>query len=536
MAPLDKLNFDLAYKRVRDELKDQRTTGRAFIANPFEQELVELDLEGWLKGLKESVIDLSYVPGDLDLCGAPKGKELIRPGARMSLADRVVYTAAVGACVRQMVTATKWSQRRIDFAPLFHATKFGQRQWLLKPFVGWDGWNTQSLKKLSIARTRFVVTADIAGYFENISIARLQSELTRIGAPADVTELIGRCLLRWALVRDRGLPQGVLASDVLSKLYLESVDKRLKDAGFIHVRYSDDIRVFCRSRPEARRALVLVTELLRERGLTVQSAKTKIRAADDALAKEFAGAVPAIKALNQEYVEEALDSGVLPEAEASVPASVIDDLMNAEPDAMDPEVFWRAFKQFVRDAEEPNGTMLRYLLRRFAGSGDHHAVAYCAGRLTEAPDLTSAILRYFEDLEDAKKLEIPLRKALSSNQLAMYPFSRFLILCWMADHGSSRSPNLAVVRKQAFGAEHPDYVQAAARRALARIGDDSDLDRMAVLLVSSGDPLQRAQLLCCLGRLEKARRNDLAGRLKKEKPWGSLAAKYVKETVPATGS
>lgn len=527
-TPLEKLNFELAYKRARDELVDQRRSGRAFVAAPFEQELVEHDLESWLEELRTSVLERSFTSHDVEVCGSPKGADLVRPGIRMSLADRVVYTAAVGGCVRHIIAATRWSQRRVDFMPLFHATKSHTRHWLLKPYVGWSGWTEESLAKLGRARTKYVVTADIAGYFENISISRLLSELARVGCPTDTVELIGRCLLRWTLVRDRGLPQGVLASDVLAKLYLESFDKRLKDDGYTHVRYADDIRVFCRSLPESRRALVLLTELLRERGLTVQSAKTRIRVANDDLAREFEGAVPLIKALHRQYIDEALAAGVLTADEASVPASVIDDLVNAEPDSMNPEVFHRAFERFVIERPAPNPTMFRYLLRRFAGSLDHYAVEYCSEHLSRRPEIAPEVLRYFEDLDAPGALEVPLRKALSHRELAMYPFSRFLILSWLHRHGSSRARTLKAVRGQAFGFESPDYVRAAARRVLGRLGDDSDLDKMAVLLASSREPLERAQLLCCLYRLEKGRRNALAGRLRTERPWGARAAAYVK--------
>ena len=523
------LNFDLAYKRVQDELVDQPRSGRAFVANPFERELAELDLESWLAALKSDVIAGHYSPGEIELCGAPKGGDLVRPAARMSLADRVVYTAAVGSCVKYIVAATRWSQRTLDFAPLFHATHSHQRQWLLKPFLGWERWNERSLSRLALARTKFVVTADIAGFFENVSISRLRTDLIRIGSPAEVVDLLSACLTHWALVRDRGLPQGVLASDVLAKLYLESFDKRVKDDGHIHVRYVDDVRVFCTSRAEARRSLVLVTELLRERGLTVQSAKTRIRLADAQLKAELEGAVPAIKALHREYIDEALDAGVLPENEESVPASVIDDLVNAEPDAMDPEVFRRAFTKYVVDVERPNQSMFRYLLRRFAAGKDPFAVDYCSGRLRSGPEATPEILRYFADLNDPYRLQVPVADALASRDLEMYPFPRFLILSWIRSYCPKlRRPTTAAVRKQAFRPEHPSYVQAAARAVLGRLGDHSDIEQIAGLLAGSRDGLQRAQLLCCLGRLEKAPRNALGGRLRTEQPWGALAASYVK--------
>lgn len=175
----------------------------------------------------------------------------------------------------------------------------------------------------------------------------------------------------------------------------------------------DDVRVFCCSEIEARRALALVTELLRERGLVVQSAKTRIRTADSELEKEFAGAIPTIKKLHREYIEEALEAGVISEDEVSVPASVIDDLADLEPDAMNPEVFHRAFDRFVLEVESPNGTMFRYLLRRFAKRRDGYAVSYCSDRPLVALNEIPENLRYFEDLNDPKRLEVPIRKMLN---------------------------------------------------------------------------------------------------------------------------
>jgi hypothetical protein len=524
------MNFDLAYRRVRDELVEQPKSGRAFVEDPFERELAETDLEGWLADLKKAVIEGSYAPGAVDLCGAPKGGDLIRPAARMALADRVVYTAAVGSCVKPIVRAIRWSQRKVDFAPLFHRTHSHQRQWLLKPFLGWEQWTERSLHLLDLANTEYVVTADIAGFFENISLRRLRSELVRIESPEAVVDLLSRCLNKWAVVDDRGLPQGVLASDILAKLYLESFDKRLQDTGHKHVRYADDIRVFCRSHREGRRALVLVTETLRERGLTVQSAKTKIRRADEELRREIEGAIPAIRELNRDFIGEAIEAGILPVDEESVPVSVIDDLINADPQRMDPAVIRRAWQIFVVDADVPNRSMFRYLLRRFAASGDHIAVDYCSPRLRSHPEATTEILRYFEDLADPK-LEVPVARALASGDLDPYPFSRYLLLDWLRRNASAlRVPTLRAVRDQAFGEGQPDYIHAAARAVLGWLGDHSDLDRLAGLLSGTPQPFERAQVLCTLTRLEKARRNALAGRLKNEEPWGRRAWAYIRST------
>jgi hypothetical protein len=514
-------NFDLAFARVRDELVDQPKSGRTFVADTFEMDLAAVDLESWLEALESDVTTGKYTPGAMELCGAPKGGDLIRPGAHVALSDRVVYTAAVGACLKHIVRQTKWSQRKIDCSPLFPLRNWHQRRWLLKPFLGWERWMDRSLELLDRRTTKFVVTVDIAGFFENISIGRLRSDLNRIDSPPEAVDLITLCLNKWALVPDRSLPQGVLASDILAKLYLESLDKRLKDAGHTHLRYADDIRVFCRSRAEARRALVLVTELLRERALTLQSAKSAIRDADGALRQEFEGAVPLIKALNRDFIDEAIDAGILPVDEASVPVSVIDDLINAEPQAMDPEVIRRAFKQYVLDARSPNQSMLRYLLRRFAAIESDHAVDYASSRIRSNPESAPEILRYFADLEDPRSLEVPVAAALSSSELEPYPYSRFLLLGWLRRNSRTlRKPTLRAVRKQAFQPEHPDYVRTAAFAVLGHAGEHSDLDQIAALLASTQNPLHRAQLMLCLRTLERSRRNALLGRVGRELPWG----------------
>ena len=80
----------------------------------------------------------------------------------------------------------------------------------------------------------------------------------------------------------RGLPQGYSASDVLAKAYLHPVDQSLAGRGYTHVRWVDDFRIFVRNKEEGRLVLLLLAEQLGRRGLVLQSAKTKIVAAQDA--------------------------------------------------------------------------------------------------------------------------------------------------------------------------------------------------------------------------------------------------------------
>jgi hypothetical protein len=522
------LRLKLAFRRVQDEITNQPASGRALVPNLFELELVLTDYEAWIDDLSAAISGAGWAPGPIEICPAPKTGGLVRPGTRLGVADRVVYTAAVGACLKRIENVTRWSQKTVDFGTWLKPQNLNRREWLASPFAGWNAWRERSLTLLAQKQTEWVVVADVAGFFENVSIQRLISELQRLGCPKDVVQLLSLCLNHWAQADGRGLPQGVLASDVLAKLYLEGFDRALKSDGYRHVRYTDDIRIFCRSEREAKRALIRMTELLRERGLTVQSAKTRIRRSDG-LEAEFDGAFPVIRDLNRAYIER-LRVGGLMAADPSLPISVIDDFIRKNPSKVDPKVIRQAFEQHIAGNSSPNRSVLHYVLRRMATNGDTTAVDCCAEMLFRAPEESGEVLRYFSGLGAGPALQKHAVKALASNDLDMYAYQRHQILAWFwRDTTRIQKPTLRAVRKLAFDAEAPGYVRAVARALLGRFGDHADLDNLAAHFKKASDPLERAQLLCCLERLELSRRNSLLQRVRSEQPWVNRAAELVKQ-------
>jgi hypothetical protein len=96
--------------------------------------------------------------------------------------------------------------------------------------------------------------ADISSFYENIDISLLVSDLRDTGAPPAAIDQLSVCLNRWSQVPGRGIPQGQSSSDILGKLYLNNIDQVLKSMGYSHLRYVDDIRVFCGSEVEAKKS------------------------------------------------------------------------------------------------------------------------------------------------------------------------------------------------------------------------------------------------------------------------------------------
>ena len=143
------------------------------------------------------------------------------------------------------------------------------------PRGSWEAFRRKSLSLVDEGYSHVVLT-DISAFYEHIDIDTLISDLGTLDCPKDAVTQLRVLLEKRAQIDARGIPQGYSASDVLSKVYLHVVDVRLRQDGYVHCRYSDDIRVFCRSRAQARRSLLELGRILRRRGLSLQSAKTDI--------------------------------------------------------------------------------------------------------------------------------------------------------------------------------------------------------------------------------------------------------------------
>jgi retron-type reverse transcriptase len=258
----------LAWERYKRDLKD-----RSFVDHRVLETLIEQDLSSWLQDIQRKLED-GYNPQPSRSCSVPKPGFMIRPGMTLEPADAVVYTFLVGQIFPLLQTECRGTDGKIDIAYRL-SSKSNSKEWTSHDFKIWRQWREKSLRSLK-RNVEYVVTTDITGYYDNIPIDKLASELRRIGAPGEVVSLLQRCLQRWSHPRNEGIPQGYTTSDLLAKLYLTPVDKHLQRDGFSHLRYVDDIRIFCSTKLQAKHAIRQLSVLMYFRGLTLQSAKTDI--------------------------------------------------------------------------------------------------------------------------------------------------------------------------------------------------------------------------------------------------------------------
>ena len=496
------LDLALALRRIEADYQH----GRAFVRRPYELKLIASVRQEWLAGLAARLVAGTFAPTAAPLTNVPKGAGGVRPAALLSLEDQVVYTALLGAALPQMLPTLQWIAPAKDYA--YQLRKPATTEWVSAPFWCWEKFRERSVALVD-AGAAMVVSTDITGCYEHIDHATLISDLRACGVTLDVLTLLSTCLGRWCCLGGRGLPQNMTASHLLAKLYLGRVDRALADAGFKHVRYVDDFRIFCGSKAEAKRALLTLAVVLRDRGLTLQTAKTKMLPPAEARA-EFEGIAPVLKPMVAQFIKDiAAQAGVdaaymtVTEAEALV----------AQGSAEIPTQMLRAaYDVHFMDGAEFDRTMFHYLIARLGKATDPFALDHALSLLESHPEETEYILRYAAQVGAVATADDKLVQYLRS-EAAVYDYQTYQFLQWRTAQPEVASEAVVGFARTIAAADNTaSHVRAVARGLLGRFGTDADLDDLIRRYGTAGSELERAEIVCALSRVERGRRNAFLGR------------------------
>jgi hypothetical protein len=474
--------------------------GRCFVNHPYLFSWIETDLSSWLSSIA-SKLPASYTPHDPITCYSPKPGWMVRPGAVLDLADELVFNAVLGNIYSDLLKSLQWAQGDPDIAYQL-VTRSSTPAWVKSGFFIWTEWRKKSLDHLT-KHTRYVVFADIAGFYPNIELSILYSDLNSLGIDQQVLDLLRKCLDRWSKPRGRGVPQGYTASDLLAKLYMNPIDLALRNSGFDHLRYVDDIRIFCRSSLEAKQALLKLTDVLRNRGLNLQTSKTEILPVENARGK-IDGVKPFIDSIQEELKEELRDSY------GGTYATVEDmqRVFNARPGSPPPEVLERAFAErfSLTSDTDFDATLFHYLLTRLGKTKSRIASEYCISIIRERPEETEYALRYLTDIDPKDEEQQAILKYARSSA-AIYDYQLYQILRWFFDRGNFAFGLLAQCRSLAFDRNRSPWIRSYAIAILGKAGDPSDIENIEASYASAVSEVERAEIVRALAKMEVGRRN-----------------------------
>ncbi len=169
-AMLNTSDVDLAWRRAKYDARE-----RGFVTHPFLIDLIEVDRPAWLRNL-EAGLKRAIRPGAALPCFVPKPNFMLRPRCVLAKQDEVIYNALVGACMPEIWKGLRPSQGDPDVAYQLLPPEKRSKQWVLRGTAVWRQFREKSIALLTPS-VSCVVTTDITGFYENIDIQRLLSDI-----------------------------------------------------------------------------------------------------------------------------------------------------------------------------------------------------------------------------------------------------------------------------------------------------------------------------------------------------------------------
>ena len=249
---------------MRDSFKAIKRNRGAAVIDKVSIQMFEANLADNLRALMEDLKTGSFEPCPLRRVFIPKNETEFRPLGIPAVRDRVAQEV-----VRRLLNPI--------FEPLFHPASFGFRQKRNCHMA------LEAVLELHDAGYRFVLDADIKGFFDNLSHQIIMQKVAERVADGNILRLVEKFLTSG--VMDNGIfkpttigtPQGGVVSPLLANIVLNHLDWQLDRAALRFVRYADDFVVLCQSLDQAQEALTLVERVLDDGlGLQLSREKTKV--------------------------------------------------------------------------------------------------------------------------------------------------------------------------------------------------------------------------------------------------------------------
>jgi len=405
MGSQDNLDLSKAFKRVDSDRRDDAFPDIVGYRD------YKKELEGNLKALQERIKDSMKYKADLPLSiDLPKRGYTLRPGLVPLIDDRIAYQAIADLL-----------SKHFKPEPSVYSNKLAGENSSQMFIQGVELWiEFQNKVEEYCHEYPFVVETDVTAYFDHINhdlmLSRVSDLFSKVLGEDElkaVKELLRRMLGRWNVgyIKNFGIPQINDASSFMANLYMDELDKWLLSHKFVYLRYVDDIRIFAKNEPEARKSLAELIVKMREMGLYIASGKTKIKKSADVLS-ELA------KGRNQ-----------IKEIEAEI------DSRNVERMNIAAEKLKSFFVQLVSEPQDFNDRLFRFCVNRFKRlqvtglGGETHdiVISEVLSRLSIMPESTDIFVDYLSLFTDNEAIQITVLNFLESPH-NIYPWQEMLLL------------------------------------------------------------------------------------------------------------
>jgi hypothetical protein len=179
----------------------------------------------------------------------------------MTVEEQILYRCLTEIVLQDLEPPDRSPQAYADFvqAPIYYASSRAGGQGPFRMIFGSD--------------ITHVLKSDITAFYQYVDHAVLRNELLTLSADFDAVDAL-LMLLREVQGRDFGLPQLYYASDWLSEIYIDVLERVLLRRGLAVWRFNDDFRVACVGYEKVLSSIEQLDAAARDLGLVVNEFKT----------------------------------------------------------------------------------------------------------------------------------------------------------------------------------------------------------------------------------------------------------------------
>jgi hypothetical protein len=403
-------------------------------------------------------------------CLVPKHRFGFRISTQLDPLDFLVFTALVHATGKKLEACRIPTSEGIVHSYRFKPDATGR---MFSDRFTYRSFQKASHDALDVKGTSHVLIADIADFFPRLYTHRIDNALEGVLGVGHMHAIaIKQLIAHWAGTYSYGIPVGSAASRLIAEVAISDIDQLLLSEGARYVRYSDDFRFFCNSEAEAYKFLtILARALLENHGLTLQQNKTKIISSDlfrTAYLRE--NEKRELETLSERFYELLEEMGI------------DDTYEEIDYDALEPEhqeaidqLNLEGILQEQINEEEPDLSLLKFLLRRLSQLGDTDAVDLIFDNFDKFVPVVRETMEYLLHLETLGR---SVKKALGKRLITTY-------------------------RNAASPASHLEYSRMYMLHPFALDGAWNSDDQYVRLFNNSLDEFSRREIVLAIGRSKK---------------------------------
>lgn len=303
---------------------------------------------------------------------------------------------------------------------------------------------------------KYLVSTDVAGFFEYIPIRSFKKQLLQMcnNNENKSIELLSNMLTSYS--QYSGMPQNCEPFSYLCTAFLDFLDKELEAHSLKHFRYVDDIKVACKTKEDAKKAIVQIIRSLRSEHLNLNAAKTDIIPENSAKFKDLFREFPALlyDIDNAIYRKQKRIINILAPKLIELTRQVIKQAENFD-DRLFRACIWRILK--IHYFKNINKLNLDYIGKS------------CLKLMDSMPSRSDAFLRFLVLHKERRYVQDALYTML---QDCVYPWQEMLIWYLLIQCDKLKNTNILNIAKQR--ARNNGYDEAARNYIFIFLGKHGD--------------------------------------------------------------